>query len=401
MNEFGFVADNEINDNFGFVADDEEVSTQPVEQATPVLTGGIEQKVIPNWDKKGRIYYTDEQGNRIKSNVPLSRKIGNKLRATGYNVKDWLTTDVGEKAKERRKAVAMLVSAPLGIGRGITGMALSGGLGSGVYSGSEQAIEGEFKPKQLLADIGIGAALGGALGLGGKYIAKPIINKIAKSKVTKAKPQVNQEVIEQPIQQVDEVVESVPQQTEQSKANLNTLKSNIRANKFEQGNLKDYMVVDKGKKGYKSTIADPISYDVENSQRDFNKIITEISKNPEKLNEAGYLDELENRVQQIIDRTPYGETEEVAMPYWEKLWKAVDDGNNYNEFKLNSGKKPQQHDEVIPKQVVEDTAKTKERGFVDTIRQNYGDEVAKQIGDKEYDVYSHEMQKANWESRTP
>ena len=52
------------------------------------LTGGIEQKVIPNWDKRGRIYYTDEQGNRIKSNVPLSRKIGNQLRATGYNIKD-------------------------------------------------------------------------------------------------------------------------------------------------------------------------------------------------------------------------------------------------------------------------------------------------------------------------
>lgn len=322
-----------------------------------VIQGGVEQKVIPNWDKKGRIYYTDEQGNRIKSNVPLSRKIGNQLRATGYNIKDWLTTDVGEKAKERRKAVAMLVSAPLGIGRGITGMALSGGLGSGVYSGAEQAIEGEFKPKQLLADIGIGAGLGGALGLGGKYIAKPIIDKIAKGKVAKAKPQVNQEVIEQPVQQVDEVVESVPQQIEQPKVNLNTLKSNIRANKFEQGNLKDYMVVGKGKKGYKSTIADPISYDVENSQRDFNRIITEISKNPEKLNEAGYLDELENRVQQIIDRTPYGETEEVAMPYWEKLWKAVDDGNNYNKFKLNSGNKPQQLDEVIPEQVVEDTAK--------------------------------------------
>ena len=227
MNEFGFVADNEINDNFGFVADVKEVKTQPIKQPVrqtrtypnqPIknmteeefkknidkiydipqvdmpqrgvltnsdgeqktLTGGIEQKVIPNWDKRGRIYYTDEQGNRIKSNVPLSRKIGNKLRAIGYNVKDWLTTDVGEKAKERRKAVAMLVSAPLGIGRGITGMALSGGLGSGVYSGSEQAIEGEFKPKQLLADIGIGAGLGGALGLGGKYIAKPIINKIVK-----------------------------------------------------------------------------------------------------------------------------------------------------------------------------------------------------------------------------
>ena len=340
------------NDIWGEV---DEVSTQPVEQATPVLTGGVEQKVIPNWDKKGRVYYTDEQGNRIKSNVPLSRKIGNQLRATGYNIKDWLTTDVGEKAKERRKAVAMLVSAPLGIGRGITGMALSGGLGSGVYSGSEQLIDtGKISPMQTLKDTAIGAGLGGALGLGGKYIVKPIINKIAKGKVTKAKPQVSQEVVEEPIQQVDDVVESVPQQTEQPKINLNTLKSNIRANKFEQGNLNNYMVVGKGKKGYKSTIADPISYDIEKSQRDFNKIITEISKNPEKINEAGYVDELENRVQQIIDRTPYGETEEVNMPYWKKFWKAVDDGNNYNEFKLNRGKKPQQLDEVIPEQITSD-----------------------------------------------
>lgn len=412
-----------INNTQGKV---EEVSSQPVEQATPVLTGRIEQKVIPNWDKKGRIYYTDEQGNRIKSNVPLSRKIGNQLRATGYNIKDWLTTDVGEKAKERRKAVAMLVSAPLGIGRGIAGMALSGGLGSGVYSGAEQAIEGEFKPKQLLADIGIGAGLGGALGLGGKYVIQPIAKNIArrtniakrratpladrvKPQPTQAvdevmetvKPQVSQEVVEQPIQQVDEVIESVPQKTEQPKVNLNTLKSNIRANKFEKGNLKDYMIVNKGKKGYKSTIADPISYDIEKSQRDFNKIITEISKNPEKLNDSAYVADLENRVQQIVDKTPYGEVDEVAAPCWEKFWKAVDDGYNYNEFKANRGKKPQQLDEVIPEQVVEDTAKTKERGFVDTIRQNYGDDVAKQIGDKEYDVYSHEMQKANWESRTP
>ena len=190
MNEFGFVADNEINDNFGFVADVEEVKTQPtkqlaqqkqeeiIEQPTPMLTGGVEQKVIQNWDSKGRVYYTDEQGNRIKSNVPLSRKIGNKIKATATNVGDWLTTDVGEKAKQRHKAVAMLVSAPLGIGRGIAGMTLSGGLGSGVYSGVEQTIEGEFKPKQLLTDIAIGAGLGGGLGLAGKYVAKPIIDKI-------------------------------------------------------------------------------------------------------------------------------------------------------------------------------------------------------------------------------
>lgn len=462
MNEFGFVADNEINDNFGFVADAEEVKTQSIKQhvqqtrtypnqpvknmteeefkrnvdklydipqvdmpqrgvltnSDGVIQGGVEQKVIPNWDKKGRIYYTDEQGNRIKSNVPLSRKIGNKLRATGYNIKDWLTTDVGEKAKERRKAVAMgvITAADLALnqGRGLIGNAVGGGVGSGLYSLADQAIEGKFNPKQLAIDTGLGAGLGA----GGKLLIDKAIQPIAKNiarrtniakrratpladRMTEVKPQVNQEVVEQPIQQADRVIESAPQQTEQPKINLNTLKSNIRANKFEQGNLNDYMVVGKGKKGYKSTIADPISYDIENSQRDFNKIITEISKNPEKLNDKAYLDDLQNRVQQIIDRTPYGETEEVNMPYWKKFWKAVDDGYNYNEFKLNRGNKPQQLDDVIPEQVVEDTAKTKERSFVDTIRQNYGDDVAKQIGDKEYDVYSHEMQKANWESRTP
>lgn len=210
-----------------------------------VIQGGVEQKVIPNWDKKGRIYYTDEQGNKIKSNVPLSRKIGNQLRATGYNIKDWLTTDVGEKAKERRKAVAMgvITAADLVLnqGRGLIGNAVGGGVGSGLYSLADQAIEGEFNPKQLAIDTGLGAGLGA----GGKLLIDRAIQPIAKNiarrtniakrrttpladRMTEAKPQVNQEVVGQPIQQiddvieetvpiqqVDEVVESVPQQLDE------------------------------------------------------------------------------------------------------------------------------------------------------------------------------------------
>ena len=343
MNEFGFVADNEINDNFGFVADDEEVSTQPVEQATPVLTGGIEQKVIPNWDKKGRIYYTDEQGNRIKSNVPLSRKIGNQLRATGYNVKDWLTTDVGEKAKERRKAVAMLVSAPLGIGRGITGMALSGGLGSGVYSGAEQAIEGEFKPKQLLADIGIGAGLGGALGLGGKYIAKPIIDKIAKGKVAKVKPQVSQEVIEQPIQQVDEVVESVPQTPDGYKRLYRGLTQEYDP-KYDRTKLDNA-------NNYESWTD---NYDLAEAYGD----------------NVYYIDIPENSIaKDIIDENPKSMTYGDRNLLYEndkpvgiknksgKEYLLYTGHEEYPNIKYNKINKPQQLDEVIPEQVVEDTAK--------------------------------------------
>lgn len=320
------------------------------------------------------------------------------------------------------------------------------GLAHGVGYG---LVDEDINPlTQGLIEGGIGAAGGGLLGVGtgklertlrAKDIAKRRATPIAE-RMTEAKPQVNKEVVEQPIQQVDEMIEpqtniekGITQQIETQNrlkeiaelrksnkenllqelanieverqealknvsfnnpsreinktfdkkiretkikynmndktlasekkeltkdvVNLNTLKDKIKSNKFEQGNLKDYMVVGKGKKGYKSTIADPISYDIEKSQRDFNKIITEISKNPEKLNDEVYYNELENRVQQILDRTPYGETEEVAMPYWEKFGKAVDDGYNYNEFKLNRGKKPQQLDDLIPEQVVEETAK--------------------------------------------
>ena len=377
-----------------------------------VIQGGIEQKVIPNWDKKGRIYYTDEQGNRIKSNVPLSRKIGNKLRATGYNIKDWLTTDVGEKAKERRKAVAMgvITAADLALnqGRGLIGNAVGGGVGSGLYSLADQAIEGKFNPKQLAIDTGLGAGLGA----GGKLLIDKAIQPIAKNiarrtniakrratplaeRMTEAKPQVNKEVIEQPIQQVDEVVESVPQQTEQVVPQTpDGYKRLYRGLTQEYDPKYDRTKLD-NVNNYESWTD---NYDLAEAYGD----------------NVYYIDVPENSIaKDIIDENPKSMTYGDRNLLYEndkpvgiknksgKEYLLYTGHEEYPNIKYNKINKPQQLDEVIPEQVVEDTAKTKERGFVDTIRQNYGDDVAKQIGDKEYDVYSHEMQKANWENRTP
>lgn len=150
-----------------------------IEQPTPMLTGGVEQKVIQNWDSKGRVYYTDEQGNRIKSNVPLSRKIGNQLRATATNLSSFLNDTYGQNYKDRQKAVAMgvLTAADLALnqGRGLLSHAVGGGVGSGLYSLADQAIEGEFNPKQLAIDTGLGVSLG----VGGKAI-QPIAKNIAR-----------------------------------------------------------------------------------------------------------------------------------------------------------------------------------------------------------------------------
>lgn len=157
------------------------IQQEIIEQPTPMLTGGVEQKVIQNWDSKGRVYYTDEQGNRIKSNVPLSRKIGNQLRATATNLSSFLNDTYGQNYKDRQKAVAMgiITAADLALnqGRGLLSHAVGGGVGSGLYSLADQAIEGKFNPKQLAIDTGSGAAFG----IGGKLSIDKAIQPIAKN----------------------------------------------------------------------------------------------------------------------------------------------------------------------------------------------------------------------------
>lgn len=410
MNEFGFVADNEINDNFGFVADVEEVKTQPVKQPTQQtrtypnqpVKNMTEEEFKKNVDKIYDIPQVDipQRGVLVNSNGEQNENWFDNLVIKSENWKEQQNQRAKELAKENLKKRAEWeekhpiisgiqkdyqtnigiipsyrgqvpqwelqakygLEAPLKeqmktdlktVGLNLapsTNIAVevaTGGGGKVAKEGLKQLIKEGAKQgaktgaiggltqgiTSSLADNGIsadlltrplsyatGGLLGGAL-LGGfapvaiKGVEK-VVGKMAKPK---PQPQVTKEV-------KAEVVE-------QPKVNLNTLKSNIRANKFEQSNMKDYYTVNKGKKGFNSTLTDPVSRDIELSQREFNNIITEISKNPEKLNDSAYMADLENRVQQIVDKTPYGNEAEVATLYWEKFWKAVDEGYNYNEFK--------------------------------------------------------------------
>ena len=324
-----------------------------------VIQGGVEQKVIPNWDKKGRIYYTDEQGNRIKSNVPLSRKIGNQLRATGYNIKDWLTTDVGEKAKERRKAVAMgvITAADLALnqGRGLIGNTVGGGVGSGLYSLADQAIEGKFNPKQLAIDTGLGAGLGA----GGKLLIDKAIQPIAKNiarRTNIAKRRATHladRIKPQPTQAVDEVAEAIKPQVnqevvEQPKAKTLTeiFLEKGKGYDFEDEMAKTIKKIDSGKYTQKDF-------------EDLNSFINEIE------NEALNIDngvELVNELRNKYKNLPL----EDLDTYMNRV-EQFDDGYNPISNKVEPVREVPQIeqlaldfnkvDDVIPEQVVEDTAK--------------------------------------------
>lgn len=335
----------------------EEVSTQPVEQNKTVLTGGVEQNVIPNWDKKGRIYYTDAQGNRIKSNVPLSRKIGNKLRATATNLSNFLNDTYGQNYKDRQKAVAMLVSAPLGIGRGITGMALSGGLGSGVYSGAEQLIDtGKISPMQTLKDTAIGAGLGGALGLGEKYVVQPIAKNIArrtniaKRRATPLADRMTEEQLERFTRP-----ETKPSQygvseinTEQNRAVAEQMQKNIQA---EEELLREYKTVraDMVKKyGSVENLKTQAVKDLPNETQ-YGVVSDAIN---DYRNLIAYEQELGNARYISTNIKPTSTREGVIVENISKGTK-----QQPVEKVAQQPQVAQQLDEVIPEQVVEDTAK--------------------------------------------
>lgn len=203
------------------------------------------------------------------------------------------------------------------------------GLASGAVFGAGRGL---LEDKNIVETMAQDALTGGLIGSGGGLVS----GKLAQNALKKGVKNVNNNPLKNniPEEKLNNKQNTLTENLEQpTKTNLNTLKTDINTNKFEKGNLKDHMVTNKGKKGYYTSIADPASYNMELSQRDFNKIITEISKNPAKINDEAYLNTLENRVQEIIDKTPYGNENEVAMPYWEKFWNAIEAGNRYNEFK--------------------------------------------------------------------
>lgn len=273
-------------------------------------------------------------------NLPVTGAIGGGLAGWGEGILQH------KSAKETAKDAAIGAGIGLALGKlPVLGSAIGKTkVGQAVINKAGQLSE---KAISKLSDTNLGTKLL----IGADKLGNILNKEYNLTKKSVKQPKITQQVIEEV--------------TEQPKTNLNILKSNIRANKFEQSNMKDYYSVGKGKKGYKSTLADPISRDIELSQREFNKIITEISKNPEKINDDIYLNELENRIQKIIDNNPYGNEEEVARQYWEKYGKAVADAGDYNTFKINKGKVNQTIEQPagetklrsLPQSVLEDEVK--------------------------------------------
>ena len=144
-----------------------------------------------NWDSKGNIYYTDENGQVVNFKVNPFTQLANKAKATAYNVGSWIneTNPNSEAYKQKVSAILGLTTAPMGLGTALTGGIAKGlvpivgrkiaqnmaqGISSGVVGG---AIGGGAEAGLNDRNIAIGglqgATVGGLLGgLGGYGLGK-------------------------------------------------------------------------------------------------------------------------------------------------------------------------------------------------------------------------------------
>ena len=155
-----------------------------------MLLKGYVSNLDENLDSKGRIYYTDENGNVVKPDISPLQGLKNKLDAFGFNASRWLneTNPDSLAYKQKTNTALALTTMPFGLGRAATswgaskltpflgkkiGEMTAQGIGSGIVGGGLEEggralIEGQNPFTNALKGASIGGLFGlaGSLGLG-------------------------------------------------------------------------------------------------------------------------------------------------------------------------------------------------------------------------------------------
>ena len=152
-----------------------------------------------NWDARGRVFYTDENGNKVDLNTPFLERVGNRLKAMAFNAGRWLTNENTESQdyKDKVSLLTGLVTMPFGMGKSATGalatkltprfgdkianLAANSAGGGLVGGGAEGLTRGYLNNENMLKtglqDAGLGFTLGLIGGAGGGYIGKSIAKR--------------------------------------------------------------------------------------------------------------------------------------------------------------------------------------------------------------------------------
>lgn len=410
-----------------------ETTTTPATQTTqnntgntPKLEGGISQNYTQNWDKKGRVYYTDENGNKVDFKVNPIKKIGNKIKAGFTNFANWIneTNPNSEAYKQKVNTILTLETMPMGAGKAATQWGTSkltpffgkkiagniaegvgaGAVGGGVFGAGNAAIEGENPVVGgITGTIGgglSGGLLNGAIGSIARGAKARQLKKTRELKRTKAAlvkdgsdVQPSGVGAEPPNDIVNDISENFNPNITKSEDIKNISKKELANNKREFKQNLDELKAPKTQKTtirmskqghfWSKNIDDPYTRATIDADEEFNSIIGEIKKNPDIAKDPVKTQEFEARLdKKTMDLDP-----DHAEEYWSKYWSAIENADEFakvnDNFNALAGREK------------------KTRGAVATIGRKVNQDVANTITDKTYLTRGYDVNKAQLDNMSP
>lgn len=137
---------------------------------------------------------------------------------------------------------------------------------------------------------------------------------------------------------------------------LSELRKNIKNNTFDKKNLQ--VTHNASRKGIFTQVLQNEDNGVILAEREFNDVIKDMAKKTTKYRSEQAQTEVENKIQDIINRSPYAESEEFTTPFGDKYAKALDDTMQYNNAEFKQGNYFGGED-INPPTGLTDTAKTR------------------------------------------
>ena len=280
-------------------------SIQVNEDGSPqkVLQGhvGLNQ----NWDKDGKVYYTDDQGYKVEQKDSLNpiQKFGRKIKAGLTNLGSYIdSTDKNTIQKKRGDVLSALSFAiPVGVGgklvsgisspilKRIATWGMGGGLSGAVEGVAQNVREGEFKPSTIIGDTALGTIIGGATGgvtKGVSSLIKGIRQKAAKKAAENAIQDFGTKTAENTVNKNINVGAYIPENAtikeidktetfyneKTAKNKQKEVKNDINNLKVEE--LKSNYITNKYKNHFwKTNVDDPMEKGLKEADKELNSII--------------------------------------------------------------------------------------------------------------------------------
>lgn len=323
-------------------------------------------------------------------NAPLKEKLKTDAKSLGLNlvapVNIGVDVATGGGGKVAKAGVKELVK------QGIKQGAKTGAIGGATQGVTSSLADNGISKDVLIRPIqyATGGAVGGGI-VGG--IANPVINKLDPviAGINKGRNATTPKQVEKVVKA--EIADIPQQNITKSEDIKNISKKDMADNKREfKQNVEDLKnpktaktTIRMSRKGrfWSKNIDDPYTRATQEADEEFNKILSEIKKNPEILDDQAKALELEARLEAKTNALE----DEHAGEYWQKYWDAFSQAHEYNKTKTN-------FDSLSNRQ-------RKVRGAIKTVEKKTNSELADSITDRTYLTRGYDVNKAQLDTMSP